>query len=238
MNNKSEQHITFIAGGSKGLGLAIYQELREAGHTLVEFSRSGDHQGHLDCDFSKPDKAINVFKTAFNEKYQHASHINLIINTATLEPFGPIQNASVNDINTHLLINVETITHLVRLFARAYQGHAAQKTLSYVSSGAANRAIPGMSMYSASKAYGERLIDTFREEQKQQSQPIQTMIINPGVMDTDMQSTIRAQKKTDFPMRDHWQQLYDNNELAKPEDIARFIINKINTREPGYHKAQ
>lgn len=235
MNNNK---ITFIAGGSKGLGLAIYQQLREVGHTLVEFSRSGDHLGHLDCDFAKLEKAISVFKTAFNEKYEQATHINLIINTATIEPFGAIQNTSAKDINVHLVINVETITHLVRLFARAYQDHTAVKTLSYVSSGAANRAIPGMSMYSASKAYGERLVDTFREEQKQQNLPIQAMIINPGVMDTDMQSTIRAQKETDFPMRDHWQQLYDNNELAKPADIAQFIIDKINTPEPGYHKAQ
>ena len=238
MNNNSEQHITFIAGGSKGLGLAIYQQLREAGHTLVEFSRSGDHLGHLDCDFAKPEKAINVFKTAFNEKYDQAGHINLIVNTATLEPFGPIQRAASKDINSHITINVETITHLVRLFARAYQDHPAQKTLSYVSSGAANRAIPGMSMYSASKAYGERLIDTFREEQKEQAMPIQTMIINPGVMDTGMQDTIRAQKKKDFPLRDHWQKLYENNELAEPEQIAAFIIGKINNPEPGYHKAQ
>lgn len=238
MNNNSEQHITFIAGGSKGLGLAIYQQLREAGHTLVEFSRSGDHLGHLDCNFAKPEKAINVFKTAFNEKYDKAGHINLIINTATLEPFGPIQRAAAKSIKEHIAINVESVTHLVRLFTRAYQDHPAKKTLSYVSSGAANRAIPGMGMYSATKAYGERLIDTFREEQKEQSQPIQTMIFNPGVMDTDMQTTIRAQKKKDFPLRDHWQKLYENDELAEPETIAEFIIDRINNPDPGYHKAQ
>lgn len=238
MNNTTEQHVTFIAGGSKGLGLAIYQQLRQASHTLVEFSRSGDHLGHLDCDFANPEKASDVFKTAFNEKYSRASHINLIINAATLEPFGTLSRATAHSINEHIAINVESITHLVRLFARAYQDHPAIKTLTFISSGAANRAIPGMSMYSASKAYGERLIDTLREEQQQEKKPIQVMVINPGVMDTEMQRTIRAQKEQDFPMRNHWQQLYDNNQLAQPEQIAAFVIDKINNPEPGYHKAQ
>jgi NADP-dependent 3-hydroxy acid dehydrogenase YdfG len=45
--------------------------------------------------------------------------------------------------------------------------------------------------------------------------------VNPGVMDTDMQATVRA---GDFPERERYAELHRRGQLPDPADVARRII--------------
>jgi hypothetical protein len=47
--------------------------------------------------------------------------------------------------------------------------------------------------------------------------------VNPGVMDTDMQVSVRA---AEFPERDRYVGLYERGELPDPAEIAGRIIEK------------
>ncbi len=230
---------TYIAGGSKGLGAAMVKVFSGEGHDVSEFSRSGTGVHHISCDFNDLVAIKRTLHKTFQTQHQQ-QNINLIINTATLAPFGPLAKAEASSVEQHLQINIESTLALLHAFVVAFQEHPANKTIAYISSGAARRPIPGLAMYSASKAFFERLIDTLAEEQKSQTHGIKCMIINPGVMNTGMQTEIRAQSTEDFPMVDLWSDLHKQGKLAAPADIAKICHQLITTtgKNGGYYSAQ
>lgn len=234
-------HLTFIAGGSKGLGAAMVKSFQTENHEVYEFSRTGKQSIHIDCDFGLPSEAKAVFEATFhthsNKDYQS---INLLINTAILPPFGALAMASNNQINAHLAINIDSTVFLIQSFLSAFQNKPVQKTITYLSSGAARRAIPGLAMYSASKAFFERLVNTIAEEQKSAAHPFKCILVNPGVMDTGMQSEIRAQSVETFPMVKMWNDLHHKGLLANPADVAAVCTDLvINSGVNGsYYTAQ
>lgn len=234
--------ITYIAGGSKGLGQALVQRCQQAGHQVSEFSRSGHGDAHISCDMSQPAQARAVFDQAFAAATNDAriKSLNLVVNAATLAPFGELATYQSHDMDQHLTINIQSTMHLMHSFMQAFQDLDCTKTLTYLSSGAARRAIPGLGIYSASKAFFERFTDTLAEEQNSQKHPVKCMIVNPGVMNTDMQVEIRQQNEADFPMLPWWQELYENGQLADPADIAEITF-RLFTRDGengGYYSAQ
>jgi benzil reductase ((S)-benzoin forming) len=233
--------MTFIAGGSKGLGAALVQTFQNNNHQVLEFSRSGTGQAHVDCDFSDIKSSTATFKQTFEPvSQQPLGKINLIINTAVLAPFGSLLQADDYAIQNHININITSTTMLIQAFIQAFQNVPGKKTMTYISSGAARRDIPGLAMYSASKAFFERFIDTTATEQNDCVHPIDCIIINPGVMDTGMQAEIRSQNKDDFPMVDMWHDFHQKGQLVDPKDIATVCQNLIiNTGENGgYYVAQ
>lgn len=233
--------LTFIAGGSKGLGAALLHSFQLRNHEVYELSRTNNNPQHINCDFNQPTEANTVFNNTFashlSNNYQS---INLVINTATLTPFGSISSATYNELNRHININIESTLLLLQSFISTFQNTNSKKTISYISSGAARRAIPGLAMYSASKAFFERFIDTLAEEQKSTTCPFNCMIINPGVMNTDMQSEIRAQSIEDFPMVGSWIELHKSGQLANPVDVASVCTDLILKTgvNGGYYTAQ
>lgn len=231
--------LTFVAGGSKGLGAELVQLFSQQGHRVFEFSRSGHGAAHIPCDFADTAKSQTAFDQAF-ANHSSSDGINLLINTATLAPFGPLSQAEPAVIQQHLAINVNSTLLLIRSFLAAYQDLDVSKTIAYISSGAARRAIPGLAVYSASKAFFERYIDTLATEQQDQAAPCRCLIINPGVMNTDMQAEIRAQDKADFPMVDLWQEFHQTGQLADPHDIATVCLRLLQGEgeNGGYYTAQ
>lgn len=233
--------ITYIAGGSQGLGKSLVEKCLKSTHQTFEFSRSGQGDHHIQCDFNQVNQAIHTFNEVFEAgKSSQPDEINLIINTAILPPFGSLAKSSITEIDTHLTVNIEATLKLLHTFMTHFQTLTARKSISYISSGAARRPIPGLAMYSASKAFFERFIDTLAKEQEQQANPFRCMIINPGVMDTGMQAEIRQQSVTDFPMLPWWQELYENNQLADPNAVADVIFKLLEETgdSGGYYVAQ
>ncbi|MCX7554028.1 SDR family NAD(P)-dependent oxidoreductase [Marinicella sp. S1101] len=236
------QALTFIAGGSKGLGAALTNAFETKGHEVFDFSRTGEGEHHIACDFAKADDANQIFEATFKQAASRPDikEINLIVNTAVLKPFGSLTKTQSGEVAQHLTINVTATMYLLRAFILNFQDHSARKTIVYVSSGAARRDIPGLAMYSASKAFFERFIDTTATEQKACEHPISCMTINPGVMDTGMQVEIRAQDQQDFPMVDMWNELHQKGQLAAPEDIAAVFVKLMASEATngGYYTAQ
>ncbi len=233
--------LTFIAGGSKGLGSELVNIFSQHNHLVLEFSRSGQGDHHIACDFSNSQACIETIKNTFAKHTTNKlNSVNLLINTAIIAPFGPIAKADHHSIRNHLMINVESTLLLLREFLAAFHDHAIEKSITYISSGASRRAIPGMAIYSASKAFFDRYMDTLAEEQSNEPHPFQCMTINPGVMNTGMQVEIRAQNAEDFPMVDMWHEFHEKGQLADPKDIAEVCYRLISKEgeNGGYYTAQ
>jgi len=58
--------LTFIAGGSKGLGAQLVNTFMAQNHQTIEFSRSGSGDGHVQCDFSHTESTRKTTLNTFN----------------------------------------------------------------------------------------------------------------------------------------------------------------------------
>ncbi len=233
---KDSNTTTIIIGGSRGLGLALKQCFEQAGHDVFELSRSGSSLAHIPCDLAQADAADLAARNCFSGI--KTTNVNLIINAGTLSPFGHLAEQQADLIDQHLSINIQGTLRVLMVFVQIFQQWEGRISVTYMTSGAARRAIPGLALYSASKAFFERYIDTMSEEQKAWPSPIRFLVINPGVMKTEMQTEIRTQNSHDFPMVDWWQTLYKEGKLAEPSDIASVCFDLITSNKSGYHQAQ
>jgi benzil reductase ((S)-benzoin forming) len=98
-------------------------------------------------------------------------------------------------------------------------------TILYISSGAAHRQIGGLAVYSVTKSAGEAFCAAVAAQHAGEAR-IRVAVVQPGVVDTGMQTTMReyAHRDVYFPDREHFLALHERGELADPRAVARRII--------------
>jgi benzil reductase ((S)-benzoin forming) len=95
-----------------------------------------------------------------------------------------------------------------------------QLTLVNISSGAANRPINNWSLYCSTKAFNQMFFNVAESENEQH----RFFNINPGVLDTGMQESIR---ESDFPDAEKFKELQKEGQLKSPFDVAKEILETI-----------
>jgi len=181
-----------VTGGNRGIGLATVRALALAGADVHFTARSaaniaaaqrglGDIRatGHL---------ANMTDRIAMTTLFDHGFDI-LINNAASIGPIGRMLDVSVEDWAANIDTNLTSAFHAIQL---ALQGMVARGggTIVNISSGAAHRPQEGWSAYCAGKAGLAMLTRSVHMEYG--AQGIRVFGFAPGVVDTDMQGTIRA----------------------------------------------
>lgn len=213
-----------ISGGSRGLGLALAKGYLDAGFQVVEFSRSAPHSFSVAADFSDPEAAHRVVSAEFARlaalEYEEIVIVN---NAATLQPVGPTSRKEPAELVANLNVNVVSAVLFLSEAVRRFQGHPCRKSLVNISSGAALRAYYGWSLYCSSKACLEAFVRTVALEQGGEPHPFLALSIEPGVIDTEMQASIRGTSAQDFPELQRFVALKQSGSLRPPEEVAEAI---------------
>ena len=100
-----------------------------------------------------------------------------------------------------------------------------------VSSGAALKGYAGWSLYCASKAGMEGFIRALAAEERHQEHPFLAISVDPGVIDTEMQASIRAASVTDFPDVERFIRRKSDGGLSSPQSVADAILRIVSS--PG-----
>ncbi|OUS37757.1 short-chain dehydrogenase ['Osedax' symbiont bacterium Rs2_46_30_T18] len=217
--------LLIISGGSKGLGLALCKEYQQHGFSIVEFSRTAPHPFSVSVDLSNSKESANVIAKALAPLAAIEWREIVVINNAgTLNPMGPASKKNRDHVIDNININFASGILFISEALGHFQGHSGKKTLANISSGAALGGYPGWSLYCAAKAGMENFIASIALEQDLESDPFCAINIGPGVIDTDMQASIRKAKAEDFPAVERFIDRKESGDLRPPETVAADIF--------------
>lgn len=220
----------FISGVSKGLGKALAEQYLNLGCKVVGMGRSHSIS-HPNFRFIEVDlRSISALEAI---DFKGDDEVILINNAGVIGHIKRLSDQKQLDIQE--VITVNTIAPMVLAANLLKQIPLNQiVTVLNISSGAASRSIPGWASYCASKAALDRFSETLYMEEKEKGRAIRVFSIAPGVIDTEMQSTIRASQAEDFSSLETFKVLKLNNELQSAEETAVNLIDFLNRYNKDY----
>ncbi|MGB1799540.1 MAG: SDR family NAD(P)-dependent oxidoreductase [Gammaproteobacteria bacterium] len=216
--------LAIITGGSKGLGAELVKQYAQQDFEVIEFSRSGNTPYSKNVDLSNLTVANQVIAETLETLSQRQySEIIAVSNAALLTPIGPLTDSDASDWVTNINASFTSAILFMGSFVKYFQTHDCPKVMASISSGAALNAYHGWSLYCAGKAGLEHYIRCIAEEQIEQTHPVVPININPGVIDTDMQTAIRGTSEQQFPQRERFVELKNSDSLQQPAAVATAI---------------
>jgi NAD(P)-dependent dehydrogenase (short-subunit alcohol dehydrogenase family) len=165
-----------VTGGTRGIGAAVADALRERGWNVATLSRNG---GDLQADVSDAE----AVERAFVEARDRFGPVHVLVNNAGQRRDGLAIRMSAEDWGTVLDTNLSGAFHCTR---RALDDMLSARwgRIVNVSSIVAERANPGQANYAASKAGLLALTRTVAREMARKGVTCNAVL--PGVIETDM----------------------------------------------------
>lgn len=223
MMQQAGDKVAVITGASRGLGRGLAETFLERGLHVGVCARNRpdvEHERSLAASVDVTDEgAVSRFADQVVRRF---GRIDLWINNAgVLEPIGPVRSLESAAVARHLEINVLGVLHGTQAFVRVVREGAGPSggrgVLINVSSGAARNAYEGWGAYCAGKAAVDRLTEVVALEE---ADHICAFSVAPGVIDTDMQATIRSKTEEQFPMVERFREMKMAEAFSTPAEVA------------------
>jgi len=145
--------------------------------------------------------------------------IDLWVNNAgVLEPIRPVRDVEVEEFRDHIETNLVGVFIGSRCYVRHLHRQGRGGVLINVSSGAAWKPYAGWGAYCAGKAGVERLTEVLAVEEA--AHGLRAYSVAPGVVDTLMQTQIRASNASDFPDVERFRQRKRDEAFNSPRHVA------------------
>lgn len=231
--------IIIITGGSKGIGKALVEKYASKNYKVYTLSRSINNLKNcieISVDLSDNKATQKAFLILLEElKNINITSITLINNAGRLGVISNLENIAVDDISKSIQLNTTTPLILSSLFIKNLENLNCKKQIINISSGAAMKPYEGWSVYCTSKAAIDMMTKVIAAEQNELENGVKCVALYPGVVDTNMQTTIRSTDKKDFKNLQRFIDLKENNELYTPEYVAESIysIDTLNKLKNG-----
>ena len=215
-----------ITGTTNGLGKSFLKLLKNDNIIISinrkEIAYQENNLHNLFIDLSAIDlEKINDFETLLSKLLTKDIRKVVFINNAfSMGRLSKIDELDNNEVINNFNTNVISSFLLIKSFIGITKHLSIQKRILNISSGAAKKAIDGWSMYCIGKSSLEMLIENILVEYSDYS----CFNIDPGVMDTKMQSKIRDFKEG--TNNQYFIELFKNKELKDTEEVAKNILKE------------
>lgn len=213
-----------ITGASKGIGKAIATELAKRKYNLLLIARSSEElkklavnlstkyqiqAKYLALDLSQIESAGQVYHWCDTNNYQ----VQILINNAGYGLSGTFKASSISDNINMMNLNTNTLVQMCQLFLPMLHQQK-QAYILNISSTAAYQAVPGLSLYAATKVFVLNFSRGLRHELLNSS--ISVTSVSPGPTDTDFASRAKVGQKA----------LKAAEKLnMTPEQVAKIALN-------------
>jgi len=229
--------LVILTGASRGLGRAMAEQLLAADRLLLTISRRPDaslqeqastqgaplEQWPLDLAHGS---GVAARLEAWLRKQDAARFgaATLINNAGLLGSVGPLQDGDAEATAAALRVGLEAPALLASAFLRATEGWGVPRKVLNISSGAGRRAIAGWAVYCAAKAGLDQLSRVMAEDEARRPNGAKVVSLAPGVIDTDMQSEVRAANAEGFPDQPRFKEMKATGQLASSGDAAARVL--------------
>jgi benzil reductase ((S)-benzoin forming) len=240
-------HAAIVTGVSRGLGESLAATLLQRGFTVLGIGRAnsarltGERYRFVRIDLGDTARIGAVLGPSFSALAgEKPASVCLINNAAMASPVGLLGTLDDAAAATSLTVNLAAPIVLANLFCRVFGHDGAARRIINVSSGAAQRALPGETMYCVGKAGLEMLTAALAAEQ--QGPDFQAISVRPGIIDTDMQVFARSQSREVLPCVDMFVEFHSQGRLVPPDTVAAKIVDRLvlgeveNGRTYPYHE--
>lgn len=231
-------HLTILTGGSRGMGLAMAQQLLQAGHTLISIARTAHpaltappgaqlEQWPLDLAQGAEAAARLHAWLAAQDPHRYAS-ATLINNAGVIPRIAPLsQCSSAEDLAglaQALRVGLEAPMQLTAAFLGATEGWGMPRKVLNISSGLGRRAMASQAAYCAAKAGMDHFTRCLALDEAAKPHGAKVCSLAPGVIDTGMQTQLRGADPAAFPDVQNFIQLQSTGTLASPEAAAARVL--------------
>jgi len=236
------QKVWFITGVSRGLGLAIARAAIEAGDEVVGTTRDGLRPPQLDsprCKIVRLEASdIGAIAAVVAEAHRVHDRLDVVVNNAGYGLIGPVEAASVEDVQRQFAVNVLAPIAVIRavlpMLRRRRSGHIIN-----LSSIAGLAPAPGAGLYAASKAALWALSQSLAQEVEPFG--ISVTVVSPGPFRTEFLSARSVHQTGDLAQ--DYQSTVTGDALGRlmrragiqtgdPDRAAQALIEIVNSPKP------
>ena len=230
-----------ITGASSGIGAACVKQAASNNLNIIATARNKNSLQQLQnryvniqiiaADIST-DAGRNIIADAIKAPVDYLLH-----NAAILDSPQELTKISLSDFRSNISTNVEPIIFLTQKLINHLSSTANSARILSVSSGAAKQAIAGIGNYCISKAAALMANEVLKVELQKYA-----ILVNdyfPGVVDTNMQKTLRTAKASTFPHATEFDNLKQQGELSEPLNVAAHILDVfINSNDSEFNQTE
>ena len=235
-------HLTILTGASRGMGLAMAMQLLSPERQLLCISRrANDDLAAAAKHKSAPlmQWTQDLADTAGSRQRLQAwlqgldtsalQSATLINNAGVIPRIGPLDQCPPEDLSNALRVGLEAPMQLTAAFLAATgawvdAGWRGPRKVLNVSSGLGRSAMAAQAPYCAAKAGMDHFTRCSALDESHREHGARLVSLAPGVIDTDMQSQLRAGDPAAFPDRSRFVELQRQGQLSSPEDAAARLL--------------
>ncbi len=222
--------VVIVTGASRGLGAAVARWLAKARSAVTLISRSEDRLkdvakeirslGGKPLVFTADVSNSDACRSAVERTLDKFGQIDAVVNNAgIIQPISSIAHTESDTWRYNIEVNLMGPFYMIQ--AAIFPLRSRNGRIINVSSGAANRVIENASAYCAAKA----ALNHFTRVLAREEPEVTAVTVRPGVVDTDMQATIRNEGLNAMSEEQlaYYRQLKAHGHLEPPEIPGRSI---------------
>jgi benzil reductase ((S)-benzoin forming) len=225
-------HLTVLTGASRGLGLAMAEQLLAQGHQVLAISRQPTltsspvptkHLLQWQADLADAAPTAARLQAWLAAMPAPPSSATLINNAGVLSTLAPLADNASAELANAMRVGLEAPLLLTAAFLHATAAWQVPRKVLLISSGLGRRAMAGSASYCAAKAGMDHLARAVALEQAQVANGAHIVSLAPGVIDTDMQVQLRNADSR-FAERERFASMKATGQLDSPGQAAAKVL--------------
>jgi benzil reductase ((S)-benzoin forming) len=218
--------VVIVTGASKGIGYELSKQLQASGKKVIGIARTVDQDAtnFVTADLAKTNLLEGILALIIDENIEGATSFTLINNAGIVNPIGLVGNLNAIEIEKAIAVNLTAPIILSNTFIEKLRNVNIVKRIINISSGAGRNPYEGWGAYCTTKAGLDHFSRVVAMEQANEQYPVEIVSIAPGIIDTDMQETIRSSEEGAFPLLDQFITYKEQGILSSAKETAEKLI--------------